>query len=645
MAKRESIKSEHEELKLFNSRSLVAAVIVFIAISGIVFRLFVLQVEGHEHYTEESRKNYLKAIPIPPVRGLIYDRYGVVLADNRSEYVLEIVRDSVKGKIEDTIARLEKIIKLSDKEKQKFYQKMRRQSRYQSTLLRGGLTEKEMAVFSVNQPRFPGVSINVRMERYYPWGEIAGHVLGYVGKIDKRDLERVDRREYKGTAYIGKSGIEKFYEKRLHGKTGYRVIEVDAHGRPQKLEKEEDPIVGEDLFLSLDMKLQITAETLLKGKKGAIVAIDPTNGEILAMASVPMYDPNLFVNGISHKNYNALRNNPDRPLYNRAIQGGYPAGSTIKPIVAMAGLHYGVVSPATRIRAPGYFQVPGHKHRYRCWNKRGHGSVNMNYAIAQSCDVYFYSLAYRLGIDRFAPFMKKFGFGGKTGVDLPSESAGLMPTREWKRKRYNKTWYPGDTVNIGIGQGFWITTPMQLASAIATLSMKGKRLKPRFLHAVRKSKNMPETIQPPSYLPEIKVKSSKMWKTPIGGMVNVMHSGYGTARRSGAGAAYKIAGKTGTAQVFSIGQKEKYNARRLAKKLHDHALFVCFAPAYDPKIAVAVIAENSGGGSHVAAPIGRRMIDAYLLKRYLVPDNKKEGLKGSRGKQEKKKQKKNKETP
>jgi len=630
MAKRESIKSEHEELKLFNSRSFIAGAIVLIALSGIIFRLFVLQVEGYDYFTEESRKNYLKMIPIPPVRGLIYDRTGLILADNRSEYVLEITRNDIKGKMEDTIARLEKLIPLSEKEKQKFYQKMRRQNRYQATVLRSNLSEKEMAVFSVNQPRFPGVSVNVRMERYYPFKEAAGHVLGYVGKIDKRDLKKIDKREYKGTNYIGKSGIEKFHEKRLHGKTGYRIIEVDAHGKPQKLEKEEPPIVGEDLFLSLDMKLQLTAENLLKDKKGAIVAIDPRNGEVLTMASVPMYDPNLFVNGISHKNYNALRNNPDRPLYNRAIQGGYPAGSTIKPIVAMAGLHYGLVTPSTRIRAPGYFQVPGHKHRYRCWNKRGHGSINMNYAIAQSCDVYFYSLAYRLGIDRFAPFMKKFDFGGKTGIDLPSESAGLMPTREWKKKRYNKVWYPGDTVNIGIGQGFWVTTPIQLASAIATLSMKGKRLKPRLLRAVRKSKNMPEEIQPPSYFPAIEVKNKKMWSTPIQGMVNVMHASYGTAHRSGSGAAYKIAGKTGTAQVFGIGQNERYNARRLAKRLHDHALFVAFAPADDPKIAVAVIAENSGGGSKVAAPIGRRIIDAYLLKRYLIEDKQKEQASGGK---------------
>jgi penicillin-binding protein 2 len=621
MVKRESIKSGHEELKLFHSRSLVAAIVVFLALAGILFRLFILQVEGHEHYTEESRKNYLKSIPIPPVRGLIYDRNGKVLADNRSEYVLELVRDEIPGKVEDTIARLEKLIPLSEKEKQKFYQKMWRQNRYQATVLRSNLTEKEMAVFSVNQPRFPGARINVRMERYYPLGEIAGHVLGYVGKIDKRDLKRIDKREYKGSTHIGKSGIEKYHEEYLHGKTGYRIIEVDAHGKPQKLEKEEDPIVGKDLFLSLDINLQITAETLLAGKRGAVVAMDPRNGEVLAMASVPMYDPNLFVNGISHKNYNSLRNNLDRPLYNRAIQGTYPAGSTIKPIVSMAGLHYGTVNAATKVRAPGYFQVPGHRHRYRCWNKRGHGSVNMNYAIAQSCDVYFYSLAYRLGIDRFAPFMKQFGFGGKTGIDLPSEGAGLMPTREWKKKRHNATWYPGDTVNIGIGQGYWISTPLQLVSAISTLAMKGKRLKPRLLRGIRKSKNLPEEIQPISYLPEVKVKNPKMWNAPIQGMINVMHSAYGTARRSGAGAAYKIAGKTGTAQVFGIGQKEKYNARRLAKHLHDHALFVAFAPADNPTIAVAIIAENSGGGSHVAAPIGRRIIDAYLLKRYLLPED------------------------
>ncbi|MGV6809350.1 MAG: penicillin-binding protein 2 [bacterium] len=626
MQKRDSIGSDVDELKLFNARAIVAAVIVLLALLLIVARLVILQIEKHSYYTEESRKNYLKNIPISPVRGQIYDRNGVLLAANRSEYVLEVIPNEVKGeqkstrkRIEASFERLEKLIKITDNEKQKFFQKMRKQSLYRPILLHSNLTEEEIAVFSVNRSRFPGFQMSIQMERYYPHKEIAGHVVGYVGRIDKRDLEKVDKRNYAGTSHIGKSGIEAFHEDRLHGTTGFKVIEVDVRGRPQKVEKEEPPIVGEDIFLSLDIKLQITAEQLLQGRRGAIVAIDPRNGEVLALASVPMFDPNLFVNGISHKNYNALRNNPGRPLYNRALQGGYPAGSTIKPIVALAGYHHGVVTPSSSVRAPGFFQIPGHRHKYRCWNKRGHGSVNMNYAIAQSCDVYFYDLAYRLGIDKFSKFMNQFGFGIRTGIDLPSESAGLMPTREWKKKRYGVNWYPGDTVNIGIGQGFWLSTPLQLASATATLAMRGERKQPHLLRGVRISKNLPATLIKPEPLKSVTVKSEKMWHAPIMGMINVVHSGYGTAKKI-AGAPYKIAGKTGTVQVVSIAQGERYDARRLAKKFHDHSLFVAFAPPNDPQVAIAVIAENSGGGSKFAAPVGRQMLDAAILQRYILPE-------------------------
>lgn len=626
MQKRDSIRSDIDELKMFNSRAIIAGIVVLLALLLIIGRLVILQIEKHDYYTEESRKNYLKNIPITPVRGQIYDRNGILLAANRSEYVLEVIPNEVKGKekrlndrIESSFKRLQELIPITENEKQKFYQKMRKQSRYRPIVLHSSLTEEEIAIFSVNRSRFPGFQMNIQMERYYPLKEIAGHVIGYVGRIDKRDLERVDKRNYSGTSHIGKSGIERYHEDRLHGTTGFKVIEVDSRGRPQKLEEEEPPIVGEDLFLSLDIKLQITAENLLKDRRGAIVAIDPRNGEVLALASVPMFDPNLFVNGISHKNYNALRNNPGRPLYNRALQGGYPAGSTIKPIVALAGYHYGIVTPGSSVRAPGFYQIPGHRHKYRCWNKRGHGSVNMNYAIAQSCDVYFYDLAYRLGIDKFSSFMKQFGFGVKTGIDLPSEGAGLMPTREWKKKRYNTEWYPGDTVNIGIGQGFWLSTPLQLASATATLATRGERKRPHLLRGVRISKNLPATLIKPEKVEPVSIKNEKMWNAPIMGMINVVHAGYGTAHKI-RGSRYKIAGKTGTVQVISIAQGERYDASRLAKKYHDHSLFVAFAPAENPTVAIAVVAENSGGGSKFAAPVGRQMLDAAILKNYILPE-------------------------
>jgi penicillin-binding protein 2 len=626
MYKRDSIKSEIDELKLFNSRAIVAAILVLLALLLIIARLVILQIDKHEYYTEESRKNYLKSLPVPPVRGQIYDRNGILLAANRSEYVLVVIPNEVKGegkKVRDrlnaSLTRLEKILPITETEKQKFFQKLRKQSIYRPIELRVNLTEEEMAIFSVNRPRFPGFNIDIRTERYYPLKEIAAHVIGYVGRVDKRDLERVDRRNYAGTTHIGKSGIEKFYEDRLHGTTGFRVIEVDSRGRPHKLEKEEPPIVGEDLFLSLDVKLQITAETLLEGRRGAIAAINPQNGEVLALASVPMFDPNLFVNGISHKNYNALRNNPDRPLYNRALQGGYPAGSTIKPIVALAGLEHGIVTQTSKVRAPGFFQVPGHRHKYRCWKKSGHGYVDMNYSIAQSCDVYFYDLAYRLGIEKYSSFMNKFGFGIKTGIDLPSESAGLMPTPEWKKKRYNQNWYPGDTVNIGIGQGFWLSTPLQLASATATLSTRGDRKRPHLLRGARISKNLPATLIKPEPTPPVKMKSESMWDTPIRGMVNVVNAAYGTAKKI-SGAPYSFAGKTGTVQVVGIAQGERYDASRLAKKFHDHSLFVGFAPVEKPRVAIAIIAENSGGGSKFAAPVGRQLMDAAILQKYILPE-------------------------
>jgi penicillin-binding protein 2 len=443
-------------------------------------------------------------------------------------------------------------------------------------------------------------------------------LIGYVGRIDKRDLKRLGkegRAEYKGSTHIGKSGIEKFYETRLHGKAGYKVVEVDAHGKPQRVFESKQPIAGEDLFLSIDLKLQLKAEELLRegDNKGAIVALDPRNGEVLAMASVPMFNPNLFVNGISYKNYNALRNNPDRPLYNRALQGSYPPGSTIKPMAALVGLDEGTVTRSRSVFGRGFFQIPGVRHRYRCWKKRGHGRVSLKRAIFQSCDVYFYDLAYRMGIGRYSKALKRFGFGSKTGIDLPHEKSGIMPSAEWKKKRFDQNWYPGDTVNIGIGQGYWTATPLQLAHAVGTVAMKGMRMRPHVLRGVRVSRNLPERLVAAQQLSSVAVRNTVYWDYIVEAMVHVVHGPGGTAGRSGKGAQYKFGGKTGTAQVFSVAQNKSYNASRLAKKLHDHSLFVAFAPADNPVIALAVIVENAGGGSKVAAPLSRKLLDAYFL--------------------------------
>lgn len=626
MGERLSIKTERDEQQLFNSRAIVAGLIVLLALSGIGTRLYFLQIKEHDAYTELSKQNYQKHIPRAPTRGQIYDRNGAKLADNHAQYVLEVVWDSVPDQNEDgrkrwddmelMLARLNKIVPLSEKDLRIFGQQVNRRSRYQPTPLKENLTEQEMAMFAVNKSRFPGVNLERRMQRYYPLGTVASHVIGYVGRIDDRDLERLDKNNYAGTSHIGKIGVEAAHEDRLHGQAGYDLAEVDAHGRHQDMIERKEAVGGQDLILGLDINLQLKAEALLKGERGAVVAIDPRNGEVLAMASVPTFDPNLFVDGISSKIYTELRDDPDRPLYNRALQGAYPPGSTVKPMNTMAGLYEKVIWPGKTVYDPGFFQIPGHKHRYRCWKKSGHGGVSMDYAIAQSCDTFFYDMAYRMGVDKFSGYMSLFGFGKKTGVDLTSESDGLMPTPEWKQRRYKQVWYPGDTVNIGIGQGYWLATPIQLAHATASVAMRGKRIRPHVLRAFRTAKDKPEQILEPEVIAQIPARDKRHWEMVVQGMVHVVHASYGTAKRVGVGAPYTIAGKTGTAQVFGIAQNARYDASRLAKRLHDHALFVGFAPADNPQIAVSVIVENGGGGSSTAAPIARKVMDAYLLKKY-----------------------------
>jgi penicillin-binding protein 2 len=636
-----TVKNEREELKLFRSRSMVAGVFVFVALLLVIIRLVFLQINNYEHYTKLSQENYKKRIPIPPVRGQIYDRNGVLLADNRIEYVLEVIKDKVQD-LDDELERLNELIPMTPLAIKKFKQKLRVNSRFLPVVLRPGLTEAEVATFSVHRSRFPGFEINVRMERIYPLEETAGHLIGYVGRIDKRDLKKLGKdgkKEYKGSTHIGKSGIEKFYETRLHGTSGFKEVEVDAHGKPQLVLEKKDPIAGEDLFLSIDLKLQLKAEALLQARNsnGAVVAIDPRNGEVLVMASVPMYNPNLFVNGISYKNYNRLRNDPNRPLYNRALQGTYPPGSTIKPMVALAGLDEGIVTRSRSVFGRGFFQIPGVRHRYRCWKKSGHGHISLNRGIYQSCDVYFYDLAYRMGIDRFSKSLKRFGFGSKTGIDLPHERSGIMPSAEWKKKRFDQNWYPGDTVNIGIGQGYWTVTPLQLAHAVATVSMRGKRMRPHVLRGVRISRNLPEKLVSTQQLDSVAVTNPVYWDYILKAMVHVVHGPGGTAGRSGRGAKYRFGGKTGTAQVFSVGQNKSYNAARLKKKLHDHSLFIAFAPANNPTIAIATIVENAGGGSKVAAPLTRQLLDAYFFPEQEENKDKadKEGKKGKKGKKKK----------
>ena len=630
------IKLEREEQHLFNVRVMVAGALILFALLGILARVYHLQVPQYEKYSELSRQHYQKRIPIPPNRGQIYDRNGKLLADSRTKYVLEIVRDNIPDENNDgkanapdvdvIVERLGKLVSLSEKDVRLFKAQVKR-FRYQPVAIKENLTEDEVAAFAVNRPRFQGVNLEVRMERFYPLGKSASHVIGYVGRIDDKDMEKLNKDEYTGTTHIGKTGVEASHESRLHGQAGFHMVEVDAHGKTQDTVSEQAPIGGQDLFLGLDINLQLKAEKLLAGERGAIVAIDPSNGEVLALASVPTFDPNLFINGISRKDYTALNDDPDRPLYNRVLQGTYPPGSTIKPMAGVAGLASGAITPGKRVYDPGFFRLSGQKHVFRCWNKRGHGSVDLKYAIAQSCDTFFYDMAYHMGIDRFSGLMRQFGFGEKTGIDLPSESSGLMPNQEWKEKRHKRSWYPGDTVNVGIGQGYWLTTPMQLAHAATIMANHGVRLKPHVLRGVRIAKNQEENILKPEPFPPFKA-DERYWNIAIQGMENVLRPG-GTARAAGAGAAYRIAGKTGTAQVFGLAGG-KYNAGRIAKRLRDHAWFIGFAPADNPKIAIAVLVENSSGsGGHTAAPIGRQIFDAYLLNKY--EDEPAEGEKNADG--------------
>lgn len=615
MEKRVTVKSEREEYRLFRSRAYVAALVVFIALSLVFVRLIFLQTYQFEYFTELSKENYQKRIPIPPVRGLIYDRNGILLADNHIEYVLEAAEDDVTD-MSDSLFRLIQLLPITPQEVNKYKQKLEVNSRFLPIVLRKNLTEKEIAIFSANRARFPGFKVSVRVQRNYPLGSLASHLIGYVGRIDKRDLKKFSDAEeinYSGTTHIGKLGIEKQYESRLHGQAGYELTEVDAHGKPQLKLDEKAPTTGEDLFLSIDLELQLKAEELLKEHNGAAVAIDPRNGEILAMASIPTYDPNLFVNGISYANYNALRDNIDRPLFNRALQGAYPPGSTIKPMAGISGLNAGVVTPTSSVYGKGFYQIPGNKRKFRCWKKAGHSHISLNRAIYQSCDIYFYDLAFRMGIERYSKAMSQFGFGVRTGIDLPHESKALMPTAEWKRNRFDKFWYPGDTVNAGIGQGFFTATPLQLAHATAIVANRGRQYRPHVLRATRASRNLPQKLVIPEKLPLVDVIDQRYWDDVIRGMTNVVHGENGTARSSAAGAKYRYAGKTGTAQVFGIAQNKSYDASKLRKKLHDHSLFVAFAPLENPRIALAVIAENAGSGSKVAAPLARKLLDTYLL--------------------------------
>lgn len=615
------IKDHWSEQRLFIGRILFAAIAAAVLLLVVGGRLFVLQVLKHDYYVDLSQGNRVRLEPLPPDRGLMYDRHGTVIAENTPAFTLELTPEQVAD-VPDTLRGLAAIGLLEQEQVPALERLIRSGRKFEAVPLRLSLSDEDIATFAVRQFEFPGVEIQTRLARWYPYGDAGVHALGYVAAISEDDLKRIDRDQYAGSAVIGKIGLEGTYEPELHGNAGYRQVLVNAQGRrvdrlgggTVKLET-RSPRAGNDLFLGLDMRVQKVAEEALAGRRGAVVAIEPETGDVVALVSVPTFDPNKFTRGISGREYAALRDDIDRPLFDRALRGAYPPGSTVKPLMALAGLQYGVVDPNAARFCRGYFTLPGSSRQYHDWKKEGHGMVDMRKAIATSCDVYFYTLADILGIDRVHDALSKLGLGKATGIDVGGELPGLVPSAEWKQQKYKQAWFPGETVSVGIGQGYLLVTPLQLAHAAAILAGHGKNFRPRLVTAVRDAATGVIRKLPPVEEPMIELKDPHAWDIVVEGMQRVTEAG-GTASSIAHGASYKIAAKTGTAQVFSLGQNEKYVAKNVAERLRDHALFIAFAPADAPKLAVAVLVENGGHGGSAAGPVARRVFDAYLLGKY-----------------------------
>lgn len=602
-------KDYRREGRLFTHRAITAGALVVLLLGSIVGRLIYLQVKDHEHFTTLAQDNRVKLIPLPPTRGLIYDRNNRLLALNRPAFNLEIIPEMVPV-LEESLAELGALIEIGDTDKERFYKLKRQKRRFESIPIKLDISQEEAALFAVNQYKFPGISIKARLTRTYPMKDVMAHVAGYVGRISLKDLKSIDASDYAGTTYIGKTGVEKSYEDILHGKVGLQQVEVNALGKAVRVLQETPPEPGRSLRLSIDIDLQRVALEALGDENGSVVAIDPKTGGVLALASKPGFDPNPFVEGISSKAYKALRQDPDKPLFNRALQGAYPPASTIKPFMGLAGLELAYIDPREKKYCPGYFQLPGHDHKYRDWKKSGHGPMDVDAAITQSCDVFFYQLAHEIGIDKLQQYLKQFRFGEKTGIDLVGERTGIRPSREWKRKRYKQVWFPGETVIIGIGQGSFEATPLQLAAATAAIA-NGHYLEPRLVdEIVDENSGAAHSLARKEHI--IPVQSPSNWEKIREAMAHAVEGPRGTARRL-KNAHYRIAGKTGTAQVFTVKQDEEYDEEEISKKNRDHALFIAYAPVEDPQIAVAVIVENGGHGGAVAAPVAKLVMDAWLL--------------------------------
>jgi penicillin-binding protein 2 len=608
MQKRYKMKDPEQERRLYLSRALFAFICVLLVSAGLLWRYYDLQINRYEVFVTQSEKNRVHVRSVPPSRGLIYDRNGVLLADNKPNFTLSIVKEQA-GEIDRLIADLRQLVDISDNEITDFKKLLQRTHPYEPVTLLYNVSEKEQAILAVNAHRLTGVDVTALLSRYYPLHKEMAHVVGYVGRINDRDVKRLDSVAYSGTNVVGKRGLEQFYEQELLGIVGSENVETNSRGRVMRVLERIDPQPGQDLQLFVDSRLQRIAIQAMAGELGSLVAIDTRSGGVLAMVSTPSYDPNLFVTGISYKDYGDLTQSADKPLLNRSVQGLYPPGSTVKPVYALAVLETGVVNKYTHISDPGFYRLPNEKRKYRDWKRRGHGNhVDLRQAIEESCDVYFYKACYKMGIDRLGPYGETMGLGQTTGIDLSGEKAGIMPTRAWKKGARGQDWYPGDTLNTSIGQGFTLMTPLQMAVMTSRIANRGVGTSPRLVKAIN---GQDVSIEPPM---EYIKASAASWNSVHDGMVAVVHGLKGTAKQIGKnltfqGHPYKIAGKTGTAQVVGIAQDAKYDAEIISKSNRDHKLFIAFAPADKPRIAIAVIVEN---GEHGAAPIARKVIDAFL---------------------------------
>ena len=606
------LKNVQQEKRIFRNRTLISMGIVIFFMLVLVSRYAYLQITQYNEFSTASDQNRIRLQPLAPARGYIYDRNGVLLADNYPVFSATLSRADVAD-IDETIERLTPILELTQEDIERFQSRIKTSRKTERVSIKLNLNENDIARFSEVKYQFPGVNIETQMTRYYPHGELFAHVIGYVGRINDKELKKINKDLYAGTNLIGKIGVEKSYEDLLHGVPGNESVEADAHGNVLRHLGRKEPIRGNDLYLSLDYGLQVVATEQLAGRRGAIVAMDPRTGEILALVSSPSFNPNLFVTGISHTDYSGLRDNLDQPLYNRAVQGSYPPGSTIKPMFGLGGIHYGLIDWGTAIMDHGYFTLPGDSHKFRDWKKSGHGVVNLHKSQVVSCDTYFYILSFRMGIDRMNTWMRQFGFGEKTGVDLPSESSGLYPNPEWKMRTRDAKWLKGETISVSIGQGAFTATPLQLAMATAITANHGSHVIPHVLQTTKGAKAYKDLNAPDG---KIQFNGTdEDWVKMRDAMVDVIETGTGRGIRT---PMYKIAGKTGTAQVKSIAQGKRYNEALLTERQLDHGLFVGFAPAENPEIAIAVVWENGRHGGS-AAQLARPVLDYWLQTRHKNP--------------------------